>query len=459
MQTLHRNLQKATLKPASTLLTAILLCGVGAHSQAAITAEEAARLGTELTPIGADPAGNAAGTIPPWTGGLTTPPSGFKPGGDYINPFADEKPLYVITAANMAEHEQYLTEGTKALLKRFPDTYKVPVYPTHRTAALPPHVYEQIKSDAQSVQLVDNGDGIISVGTGRVPFPIPKTGVELLWNLGNRYFGDDLVMNSSNFPVQSNGAYTAVKTRQWKVWAPALFDDEEFGIKVFYEMFSPASVAGLKIVTHEPNNMAKTPRQTWTFNPGQRRVLRAPEISYDTPISGSDGLVTNDATDCFSGGKDRYDWTLVGKQELIVPYNNYDLNANSTPVADIIGAQHINPDYMRYELHRVWVVDANLRQGKRNIFSKRRYYLDEDSYTCSGVDMYDGRGELWRVIVPSNMQMYDHPVMMMRAEAHYDLQANRYYAGYVSNGDAPWTFNNNARTSEFTTNKLRRAGH
>lgn len=455
----HHSPRKLIARSISTVLSVLILSGTALHAHAAITAEEAARLGTELTPMGADPKANADNTIPAWTGGLTTPPAGYQPGGDYINPFADEKPLYVITAANMAEHEQYLSEGTKALLQRFPDTYKIPVYPTHRTAAFPQHIYDEIKSDAQSVELVDNGDGVINIGNGRIPFPIPKTGVELIWNLGFRYFGDDLVMNYSNFPIQSNGSYTPVRNRQWKAWAPSLFNDEQFGIKVFYEMFSPASVAGMKIVTHEPNNMAETPRQTWTFNPGQRRVLRAPEISYDTPIAGSDGLVTNDATDCFTGGKDRYDWTLVGKQEMIVPYNNYDLNANSTQVSDIIGTKHVNPELMRYELHRVWVVDAELRQGKRNIFSKRRLYLDEDSYTCSGVDMYDGRGELWRVIVPTNVQMYNQQVMMMRAEAHYDLQSNRYYVGYVSNGDTPWTIGNNARSSEFTTNKLRRSGH
>lgn len=451
--------RKRMARSISAALSVLILSGTALQAQAAITAEEAARLGTELTPMGADPNGNAAGTIPAWTGGLTTAPPGFEPGGNYINPFADEKPLYVITAANMAEHEQYLSEGTKALLRQFPETYKVPVYPTHRTAAFPEHVYDDIKRDAQSVQLVDNGDGIINVGTGRTPFPIPKTGVELMWNLGFRYFGDDLVMNYSNFPVQTNGAYTPVRNRQWKAWAPSLFDDEQFGIKVFYEMFSPASVAGLKIVTHEPNNMAETPRQTWTFNPGQRRVLRAPEISYDTPIAGSDGLVTNDATDCFTGGKDRYDWTLIGKQEMIIPYNNYDLNSPTLSASDVIGPKHLNPDHMRYELHRVWVVEANLREGKRNIFSKRRFYLDEDSYSCAGVDMYDGRGELWRVVKATNMQMYDHPVLMMRAEAHYDLQSNRYYVGYLSNGDARWTIDNNARTSDFTTAKLRRAGH
>lgn len=456
--TLHSP-RKLLARSISTVLSVLVLSGAALQAQAALTAEEAARLGTELTPMGADPKGNAAGTIPAWTGGLTTPPAGFQPGGDYINPFADEKPLYVITAANMADHEQHLSEGTKALLQRFPDTYKVPVYPSHRTAAFPQQIYDDIKSDAQSVELVDNGDGVINVGKGRTPFPIPKTGVELMWNLGARYFGDDLVMNYADFPVQSNGSYTAVRNRQWKAWAPALFGDEQFGIKVFYEMFSPASVAGLKIVTHEPNNMAETPRQTWTFNPGQRRVLRAPEISYDTPIAGSDGLVTNDATNCFTGGKDRYDWTLVGKQEMIIPYNNYDLNSSTVPVSDIIGPKHLNPDYLRYELHRVWVVEANLRKGKRNVFSKRRVYLDEDSYNCAGVDMYDGRGELWRVILASTMQMYDHPVPMMRAEAHYDLQANRYFAGNVSNGESTWTIGNNAKTSDFTTAKLRRAGH
>lgn len=448
------------IKPTAAL-TALILSGTCLFAHAGLSSEEAAKLGTELTPMGADPKGNAAGTIPAWTGGLTTPPAGYKPGGDYINPFANEKPLYVITAANMAEYDEFLSEGTKALLKRFPDTYKIPVYPSHRTSAYSQQVYDEIKVSAQNVQKVDDGYGILigKEGKGRMPFPIPKTGIEPIWNLSSRYFGDDMVMNYADFPVQPNGAYTAVRNRQWKVWAPALFDDQEFGIKVFYEMFEPASVAGLKIVTHEPNNMAEIPRQTWTFNPGQRRVLRAPEVSYDTPIAGSDGLLTNDALSCFTGGKDRYDWKLLGKREMIIPYNNYDLNSSKVNVKDLIGPKHLNPDLMRHELHRVWVVEATLSPGKRNVFSKRHIYLDEDGYNCAGADLYDGRGELWRVSVVSTMQMYDIPAMIMRAEAHYDLQANRYFAGNISNGEKPWTVGNNPKTSDFTTNKLRRSGH
>ena len=435
----------------------VMALALSSLAQAAMTAEQLAKRGSELTPIGANHDGNAEGTIPAWTGGLTQAPAGFKPGsGVYVDPFADEKPLYVITAANMAQYDKYLTDGTKALLKRFPDTYKVPVYPTHRTAAFPQQVYDDIKRDAEKVELTEDGLGIRNIGKGRIPFPIPKNGTEAIVNFTHRYFGDDILMNYNSFPVQTNGTFTPVKAQQTKVWAPAKFGDTEFGIKVYYEMFAPASNAGYKIVTHEPLNFAQTPRQTWAYNPGQRRVLRAPEISYDTPIAGSDGLITNDQTDCFNGARDRYDWNLVGKQEKIIPYNNYKLNAIGVNSSDMIGVQHVNPELMRYELHRVWVVDATLKQGKRNVFAKRRYYFDEDSWNCGGGDLYDGRGELWRVIVPSIIQMYDVPMTLWQTEAHYDLQARRYMVQYAPN--KAWLVGDNAKEADFTISKLRRSG-
>lgn len=438
---------------------AVGLMIAGGMAQAALAPEEAARLGTELTPLGGEPKGNAEGTIPPWSGGLSTPPVGYKAGsGVYVDPFVDEVPLYVITAANMARYEQHLSEGTKALLKRFPDTYQVPVYPTHRTAAFPQHVYDDIKRDAQYVEPTNGGEGIKNVGKGRIPFPIPKNGLEAITNLAHTYFGDDIVMHYSNFPVQANGAYTEVKAMEWRAWAPIMEGNETFGSKYFYQMYSPASVAGTNVVSHVPLDYTEMDLQTWVYNPGQRRVLRAPEVSYDTPMAGSDGLVTSDADRCFSGGKDRYDWTLVGKKELIVPYNNYALNSLSAKASQIVGPRHINPTLMRYELHRVWIVEANLKSDKRHVISKRRYYLDEDSWLCLGAEFYDGRGELWRVIVPSNIQMYDVPMLLPHIEAHYDLQARRYYVGYVSNNAGPWTVGNNAKPSEFSIAKLRRSG-
>lgn len=447
------------MHPSRALMLAIALVFASHPVHSALTAEEAAQLGTKLTPLGADPKGNAEGTIPPWTGGLTTPPSGYKAGsGDYIDPFVDEKPLYVITADNMAQYEQHLSEGTKALLQRFPESYRLPVYPTHRTAAFPQHVYDDIKRDAQTVELVAGGEGIKIVGRGRIPFPIPRSGLEAITNQAHTYFGDDIIMPYSDFPVQSNGAYTEVKGMQWRIWAPAVEASDQYGIKVFNALYSPASVSGMNIVAYVPFDFSTQDQQTWVYNPGQRRVLRAPQISYDTPIDGSDGLVTTDADGCFGGAKDRYDWTLVGKRELIVPYNNYTLNSLQTKVTDIVGPRHLNPDLMRYELHRVWVVEANLKSGKRHVMGKRRYYLDEDSWLCVGAELYDGRGELWRVIVPSIIQMYDVPMLLQRIDAHYDLQSRRYFVGYVSNDAGPWTVGNNAKPSDFSISKLRRSG-
>lgn len=450
------------MKISRTLLTAstFSLALASGATYAAISAEEASKLGTELTPMGADPQGNAAGTIPEWTGGMTTPPAGYKAdSGDYVDPFADEKPLYVITAKNMGQYKEYLTEGTKALLQRFPETYKVPVYPTHRTAGFSDEFYQEVKTNAQNVKLVNDGEGIANVGTASFPFPIPKSGLELITNLAHRYSPlSDLTMQYSNFPVQSNGSYTEVKAQQAIMWAPRVEGSDDMAFKLYYELFSPASNAGYRLITWEPLNFATTPRQTWAYNPGQRRVLRAPDVSYDTPIAGSDGLVSNDATDCFTGSKDRYDWKLLGKKEIIAPYNNYKLNSLHVPLKDIVGKQHIDPDTMRYEQHRAWVVEATLKEGKRNVFGKRTIYLDEDSFACLAADMYDGRDELWRVIVPSVIQMYDVPMPLKRMEAHYDLQARRYMVQYAANEAGPYLLNTGLKPSDMTIGRLRRSG-
>jgi hypothetical protein len=113
---------------------------------------------------------------------------------------------------------------------------------------------------------------------------------------------------------------------------------------------------------------------------------------------------------------------------------------------------------MRYELHRAWVVEATLKEGQRNVFAKRTLYLDEDSWVCLGADLYDGRGELWRVVVPSMIQMYDFPMPLKRLEAHYDLQARRYMVQYAANDSGPYQLNTGTKPSDYTISRLRRSG-
>ncbi|WP_121359608.1 DUF1329 domain-containing protein, partial [Pseudomonas aeruginosa] len=95
---------------------------------AAISADEAAKLGTSLTPLGAEKAGNADGSIPAWDGGLATNAGSVDSRGFLANPYASEQPLFTITAQNVDQYKDKLTPGQLAMFKRYPDTYKIPVY-------------------------------------------------------------------------------------------------------------------------------------------------------------------------------------------------------------------------------------------------------------------------------------------------------------------------------------------
>ena len=95
---------------------AVLATGM---AQAKVSASEAAKLGTSLTPVGGEKAGNAAGTIPAWDGGITRPPAGFRVGTFHPDPFSADKPLYQVTRANMAQYANVLTPGQKAMFGKY----------------------------------------------------------------------------------------------------------------------------------------------------------------------------------------------------------------------------------------------------------------------------------------------------------------------------------------------------
>ena len=196
----------------------------------------------------------------------------------------------------------------------------------------------------------------------------------------------------------------------------------------------------------------------WTYNPGQRRVRRAPNVAYDNPGAVSEGQLTNDQTDMYNGSPDRYNWTLVGRREMYVPYNSYKLHSGDLTYNQIIQAGHINPDLPRYEVHRVWEVDARLKEGFTNIFARRTFYLDEDSWQILAIDQYDSRGEIWRVSEAHVINYYQVPFLWQTLEVHYDLQNGRYLAIGLNNQERPEIFNIEMGKREFTPNALRRRG-
>ncbi len=224
------------------------------------------------------------------------------------------------------------------------------------------------------------------------------------------------------------------------------------------KVIAPPRLAGFILLVHETLNQVKQPRSAWTYNTGQRRVRRAPNVAYDNPGTASDGLRTSDQFDMFNGAPDRYNWKLLGRKEMIVPYNDYKLHSKDVKYKDILTPKHINPDLARYELHRVWVVDATLKKGISHIYSRRTFYIDEDSWQILVVDQYDRRGNLWRVSEGFVINYYDVPTLWTTLGVHTDLQAGRYLAIGLDNESRMYDFNLKRTAADYTPAALRREG-
>jgi hypothetical protein len=401
----------------------------------AVSPQEAARLGQDLTPLGGEKAGNADGSIPAWNGGIkSAADAGFPSyhsGDHHPDPYASEQPLFTITAANMSQYAAKLTEGHKALFKAYPD-YKMVVYPTHRSAAAPESIYEATKRIATTAKLVPDGNGVTGA-IGGTPFPIPQSGLEVFWNHIMRYRGLAAALNVGQAPMTAGGGYTLVNFKEefyFQYYEPAMTEAALNNILLYFiqETTAPARYAGEVLLVQETLDQAREARRAWIYNPGQRRVRRAPDVAFDNPGTNSDNQRTADQFDMLNGSPQRYDWKLVGKMEIYVPYNAYRLQSEKLKYSDILHKNHINQDLARYELHRVWVVDATLKPGVSHIYSRRTLYVDEDSWQILAVDCYDTRGALYRVQEGHAINYYDLPALWTTLELVMDLSNGRYLA-------------------------------
>ncbi|MCE2524224.1 MAG: DUF1329 domain-containing protein [Rhodobacteraceae bacterium] len=450
-------------RSTTTCLSAaiILGCALALPVSAEISAGEAARLGRDLTPLGGERAGNAEGTIPNWTGGITKPPAGYSTGEHHRDPFAGDKPLFVISADNVDNYRDQLSVGHQRMLESYP-SFRMPVYPTRRSASVPKRIYDATRSVATTARLVDGGNGVADSVIG-IPFAIPENGLEVIWNHLLRYRGESVACTNGLAAVTRNGRYTLVKQRiesELRYSLPGMTVEELGNTMILFKQktLSPARLAGGIVLVHETINQVREPRNAWTYNPGQRRVRRAPNLAYDNPGTSSDGLRTADQLDMFNGAVDRYDWKLVGKREMYVPYNSYKLHSDKLSFSDILTPLHVNPDHLRYELHRVWVVEATLKSGASHIYKRRTFYVDEDSWQILVADIYDNRDQLWRVSEGHVINYYEKPLIWPTLEVHTDLQAGRYLAFGLDNEFPMCIWDAELKSRDFTPAALRREG-
>jgi hypothetical protein len=440
-------------KTISTLLAALMTATLYVPAGAAVSAQEAEKLGTELTPMGAEPGPNADGMIPAWTGGL---PQKAVSGNAYADPYAEDRPLFTITAATLEKHKDRLTPGQRELFKKYPG-YKMHVYPSRRSAGFSKEVNAAAKQNALKATLAEAGNGVLHAAV-TAPFPIPKSGVEALWNHILHFRGENVVRQTDESTVTAGGNSSVVKiiesfylTYSKGVRTPA---SQNIAFYFMQNFLSPARHAGLITMVHEPINQVAEPRRAWLYTPGLRRVRKAPFIAYDSPSPSADGLRTMDQYDMYNGSPDRYDWTLLGKKEIYVPYNAYKLYANIDNHKETLKALHPNVDLMRYELHRVWVVEGKLKKGKDNIFGRRTFYIDEDSWHILVAEQYDKRDALWRVSECHTIVFHDVPTLWAVAEVILDLPSRR----YVVEGHPRYDFKADLNEDMFSPAGLRTTG-
>jgi hypothetical protein len=457
---------KSNIASIVTALAALLAANL---VQARVSEEEAARLGKDLTPFGGEVAGNAEGSLPAWSGKWR----GVPPGVDYPghpaelpSPYADEKPLFSITSDNYQEHKKYLSDGQVGLLERYP-SFRMDIYPSHRDFTFSQRMIDKAAWNTRNTVL-SNGVESVSNYTGGIAFPIPAGPEEVLWNTRTNYCHYSTTGNVSLLGVFSNGERSE-ETSNFTQSLP--FNDpknpiptteETVGDRIaftFTTYTSPSRKKGEAIVVQDPIDYKANKRNAWIYRPDIRRVRKAPAIGYDNP-TGPGGLQTSDDQKGFNGAFDRYNYELLGKREIYIPYHNYgfnDPNFGDSNIESRLTVSHVNPDYVRFELHRVWVVEAKLAPGKRHIYKRRRWYIDEDSWNPVMSENYDSRDNLWRVGFLLSEYQYDIECYEKHAQIFHDLPSGHYVTSFIQFEQEPFNYTIPfVEKSHFTAANLRK---
>lgn len=436
----------------------ILLLAVCANqAQARVDESQAVRLGQDLTPLGAERAGNAAGTIPAWTGGIQAPAE-YKVGMHHLDPFASDPVLYRVDSGNVADYAALLPQGLRALLERHPDFY-LRVFPSRRSAANPQRIYDATRLNAVGAELIANGNGIKGASAG-IPFPIPQNGMEVIWNHVLHYKGDQthfinnqaVVIGGSPTYIRRDRDIYYVYNREGVTQA----DLDNTSLYYKYRVTAPAKLSGTALVVQDPLDQVLSVRKAWRYSPSDRRVRRLPSLAYDSLQPDTSGLATADVVDSFNGAPDRYEWSLVAKREMLVPYNSYSVHQKGIDYDTIVGPHTLNPELLRYELHRVWVVDAALRKGFKHPYAKRRFYVDEDSWSILAVDLFDEKGELIGLQESHPISYYDVPMFNSTVETLYHLKDDNYFVDGLDNNEPMYDFAAKLSPRDFSPASLRR---
>ena len=388
---------------------------------------------------------------------ITVPIEGFDPNSlSYPDPFANDQILLTIDINNYSEYkDNILTAGQVKMFETYPKTFKMNVYQSRRSCAVPPEVLKLTKENAN---LIDNGEGIDGV-VGSIPFPNPDEALHHVWNHILRYRGVEIYGSSPFYIVNTDGSitYGAGEAIAKNYWNPYTRNESGLQGMLMSKTTHPPRLADASILVIESLNAFLTPRRAWVYNPGTRRVRRAPDIAYDYKPTSSQGLTTVDQFDGFNGAKDRYNWNNLGPQLRLMPYNAYKFH--ETPINDLLNPYHVDQEQLRYELVRVNVVEADLKEEKRHIIPHRTMYFDYDSHNMLVEETADAKNELMAYREFPLINYYDEPMCLSIHSATYDFETRKYQLGGVRSMDLPkieWNLEKPHNPQMFTPDGLKR---
>lgn len=420
----------------NNVLAALALTLTTASAYAAPSEEELQLLGNSLTPWGAEKAGSADGSYPPYAGDAK-PPAGFdKSSGIWPDLYPDEKPLFSIDANNMAQYEDKLMEGLMELMRRYP-TFRIDIYPTHRDVWMPEVFIQGTMANARNPECKTSADGVGLYGCwAGTPFPIPKNGYEAMWNHALRYSTTSEYI-STGYLVNANGAITLlVQTltyNEFPYFNPDVTPYE--GTGQYYQRVHnlnrlPARDVGGQTMLWWPLEFDKYDQRAWSYTPGQRRVRLAPEFAYDTPAPQMGGTMFFDEISLFQGRMDRFKFELKGRKLMYLPYHNWRMHLLRGDPEQLLGPHHFNPDMVRYELRRVWVVEATPLPGVRHMAKRKLFYLDEDTWATIAYEGWDHSDKLFRVMLSNGAINYADGAFLSYASSmqSYDVSRGQYTA-------------------------------
>ncbi len=415
----------------------------------------------DISLVGADPGPNESGEIPAWVGiaGLQCPADYEK--GDFLpNPYEAEKPLYRIDHTNVDKYKHRLSFGQVTRLKRHKRFY-MNIYPAHRNLEYLPEYYAATIETQKSVK-IDEDNTLIGF-KGGVAFPHAKNGLEAAWNVRRMYTSDDAMSSLVDRIVSPAGKIkktiqiAKVMTLGEGRITHKLPNPNKLAQKIVAFYTYPADTAGTCFMAYSYLDSTKLD-ETWLYLPTLRRVRRAPSMTGGGQIDGE--LCMDENGQEFRGNVNDWTWKLHGKKEHYVAYNCFSIFVKGTKPEDECWAQDLNPERLRYELHRVYKLEANAIEGLNHPYKKRVGFYDEDAWQPLLGDRYDKRGDIYRQFEAYTYADYCEKMRQTMGYLYMNLVSGRYelFGGNLDENSQANMYNIGMEESFFTVQNMRRLG-